>query len=650
VDRSRIPLFASYVVILSLAALASGQTPETSKANDGVRVVTHRTSVHTQQDTVATFLKHMPFVWDHRFAHHLTHGSPAAQDPAMLMQQIARRPRARQAPWLSSGTNEAFLDSLEATSPPINYPIDGSTSQVTANRTIDWSVSLGAGNVAPLQYPGVYRASINTPDCLNDYVAFALNVAGVQGGQANLVGINQLYSGFDPNPLCNRTLPNVNWAYNGSTAHGKIITSPDINFLDPGVPDGTKIAYVESTATSSIFHVLTWKAGEGTSVTSAVNPTAFGSCTSTSSCLVSLTYSKKFSTTYASPMVDWRSDKAWVASDDGTVYQLSCALTCPLNTLPTIEWSFVLPVAGTGGALPKPSVPSYDLNNQLINITDQLGELWIINGAGTPTVFAGPLMIGGGGCSVQHPPGRTGTGNGTDCTANGGSYGLPDGVIEDDYDQLLYAFTGNQGTLGASAVLSQMNHDLTGRIQTTIGQGSAGNTTTNVDIHLPTFDNGWWQSQPTAAHIIVCGTSTTDTSPYLYSIGFSDHWPQMNHTALQGLHRIPDPGIPCSPLTEIYNANLNLGGFPNDPNDHDLLVSGLMDATYGEIITDDITLEPAAKLNTVAYPGGVSGVWWDNISTGQEASSVYFSTLGKVNVGTCVNARCAVKLSQLKLQ
>ena len=37
----------------------------------------------------------------------------------------------------------------------------------------------------------------------------------------------------------------------------------------------------------------------------------------------------------------------------------------------------------------------------------------------------------------------------------------------------------------------------------------------------------------------------------------------------------------------------------------------------------------------------------DNVSTSGQASSVYFSTQGVVNVGTCNNQRCAVKLTQL---
>jgi hypothetical protein len=503
---------------------------------------------------------------------------------------------------------------------------------------------IGAGTLATSQTPDIYRASIDTADCVNDYAAYGLNVVGVKGGQANIVGINQLYSGSNPTGLCG-TEPNVNFAYNGSTANGKIITWLWSNFSPFGpAPYGTKIAYVESAPNSAVFHILTWKAGEGKSSTAAASPTPNGSCTATSSCLVSLTFSTKFTSTYAGVDIDWRSDKGWVASDDGTIYQLSCVFTCPLNTTPQIEWSYKLPVAGTGGALPQPTTPAYDLNYQVIYIEDQLGETWAVNEV-TPSIFAGPVMIGGGGCTTVNPPGRTGTPN--PCTSNGGSYGLPYGAILDQSDSAykFYTFTGNDGTPGASAVVSQMNRDFTGLVQAHIGLGSVGNTTTNVNINFPAWDNEFYQNLATG-HMIICGTGTADTTPYLYSIGFSD-WPQMDSTALQGPQRIPLPGIPCTPLTEVYNPNINLGG---NPNDHDLLASGLVNATYGYVITDDITSEPALPLNFVQYPGGISGIWWDNVTTEPQASSIYFATLGKVSVGSCANEICAVKLTQLNLQ
>jgi uncharacterized protein YijF (DUF1287 family) len=70
----------------------------------------------------------------------------------------------------------------------------------------------------------------------------------------------------------------------------------------------------------------------------------------------------------------------------------------------------------------------------------------------------------------------------------------------------------------------------------------------------------------------------------------------------------------------------------------------------GYIITNDISSGAITiGLASANYSGGVSGIVVDNISTGGQASSVYFSTQGSVNVGSCNNERCAVKLTQLDL-
>ena len=109
-------------------------------------------------------------------------------------------------------------------------------------------------------FPAKYSFDINaTPSCANDYVGFGLNVAGATPGQANLVGVNNLYSGAAPR-LCPAN-PTVNWAYNGSTAGGSVLTSPVISL------DGRRIADEERTAGTAIFHVLAWKSGEGTAAT-----------------------------------------------------------------------------------------------------------------------------------------------------------------------------------------------------------------------------------------------------------------------------------------------------------------------------------------------------------------------------------------------
>ena len=511
---------------------------------------------------------------------------------------------------------------------------------------IDWSIPLGAGIVAPNMFPAKYSFDINaTPSCPGDYVVFGLNVAGATPGQANLVGVNNLYSGANPR-LCAAN-PTVTWAYNGSTAGGAVLTSPVISL------DGKRIAYVESAAGATVFHVLALKATEGTAATVAVTPTLNGSCTGTvavptSSCLKSVALSATSTDTLSSPWVDYQTDKAFVGTDDGKIYRISCVFACALNTQPLIDWVFTLPVAGTGGAAAKPNGPVYDFPSGRLFVGDQLGELWVINASGaSPSLNAGPVMIGGGGCTTTNPPGRTGTP--VPCTASGGSFGIPDSVIMDSSgaSQRIFAFSGNDGTAGASAVVAQLRMDLTGLVRTHVGLGSVGNATTNVDIHSGTFDNKYFGATPNTGELFVCGTGPGNTNPYHYWIGFTSY-PVMNATPTGSIARNPTaPGLACSPYSEIFNPNINLGG-----NDHDLLISGLMGAgTNGQIITNDISTGAIAiGLSNVSYSGGVSGIVVDNVSTSGQASSVYFSTQGVVNVGSCTNARCAVKLTQLALQ
>ena len=145
----------------------------------------------------------------------------------------------------------------------------------------------------------------------------------------------------------------------------------------------------------------------------------------------------------------------------------------------------------------------------------------------------------------------------------------------------------------------------------------------------------------------MCGTGPADTTPYHYWIGFTGY-PNMDAAPTGSLQRINAAGVQCVPYTEFYNPNINLGGVAGH---HDLLMSGLVDATNGYIITNDISLGSiTAGLNSINYPGGISGIIIDNTSTLSQASSLYFSTLSAVNVGTCGNQRCAVKLTQANLQ
>jgi len=523
-----------------------------------------------------------------------------------------------------------------ATRAPQGGRVDGGNQNPPKDVRVDWSVNLGTGVVAQNMYPAKFTFDVGgTPDCTNDYVVFALNAAGANGGQANLVGINRLYSG--PNPrFCNNANPRVNWAYNGTTVAGGLVrTSPVISL------NGTKIAYVESLANRTIFHILTWVAGQGTSATNAVNPTANGACTAATSCLKSLTLSTTATDTFSSPWVDYATDKAFVGSDDGKIYRISCVFNCALNSNPTIDWTFTLPVAGTGGALPQPNGPVYNSPYGYLIVGDQLGEVWTIKAnTGTPTLVAGPVMVGGGGCTVTNPPGRTGTP--APCTPALGGYGIPDSVILDarGNSKKILAFSGNDGTVGSAAVVAQLDQTLTNLIRVHVGLGG-------INIHTGALDNNYWGTSPATGRLFTCGTGPADTTPYHYWIGFTNY-PKMNSTPVGSLQRLNAANVQCVPYTEFFNPNINLGGVAGH---HDLLMSGLVDATNGYIITNDISTGViTAGLNSVNYPGGISGIIIDNSSTQAQASSLYFSTLGVVNVGTCGNQRCAVKLTQANLQ
>src|SRR5206468_10727506 len=147
----------------------------------------------------------------------------------------------------------------------------------------------------------------------------------------------------------------------------------------------------------------------------------------------------------------------------------------------------------------------------------------------TPTLNAGPVMIGGGGCTVAHPPGRTGTG--ANCAASGGSFGIPDSVIMDSSggSQRIFAFSGNDGTAGASAVVAQLKFDLTGLVRLHVGLGSVGSTIANWNVHTGVFDNTYFGATPSAGHLFMCGTAAADTQPWHYWIGFAAY-PTMDAT------------------------------------------------------------------------------------------------------------------------
>ena len=177
--------------------------------------------------------------------------------------------------------------------------------------------------------PGT-RVVLTDSEGLNNF-GWGFVTAGTNGSQANIVGLNQLYSGTG-SPLCTGyTFPSFIFSY--ASGVGPVATSPTISL------DGTEIAYVENDPDiGAIFHVLTW--GSGTEVSGACN----GSATTMPTCATSpvvpgstlasnatdymlplglVANATTGTDTYSSPFVNYSNDTAYVGDDAGYLYSIS---------------------------------------------------------------------------------------------------------------------------------------------------------------------------------------------------------------------------------------------------------------------------------------------------------------------------------------
>jgi hypothetical protein len=370
--------------------------------------------------------------------------------------------------------------------------------------TRDWSLSLGAASgVAANMYPAKFSFNINSgPDCINDYVVFGLNAAG-SATQANLVGVNELYSGSSPTGLCGAA-PHVYWAYNVTTlTGGKVTTSPVLSL------DGTLVAFVESNGSASVLHVLKWLANNGT-VAAPVTPTAatsVGSCTAP--CMVSLEYDNSHGTTLSSPFYDYQQDDAiYIGNDNGKLFQILGVFggTPAVSTINGWSASGVT----LGAASVKMTGPIWDVNTGNIFVGGSDGKLYAVNFQNASTSES--IAVGSG-------------------SANGG--GIADSPIIDSSSGTVFAFAmanaanvgGTTLAVNTSAVTLQasMATPFTSPQVATMGQGSKG-TTTSLNVAAGTFDNDYYTWSGTGGNngiLYMIGTAAAATYPTLYQLPFS---------------------------------------------------------------------------------------------------------------------------------
>lgn len=446
----------------------------------------------------------------------------------------------------------------------------GSTVNLAAPQR-DWNVTMG-GRLAANMFPAKYSFDpAAAPDCTNDYVVFALNVAGLTGGRANFVGFNNLYVGAGG--LCGAgPAPNTMFAYNTTTVGaGRIATSPILS------ADGKKIAFVETGATSSVFHVLTWASGAGT-IAASVVPAS----------MTSLTYAAAAPNTRSSPWVDYTTDTAYVGADDGKIYKI----TGVFKGTPALAGG-IWPI--TVSANIRVTAPVLDNRLGLVLVGSQNGTFYSIN---TTSGVVKSLVVG-----------RSG----------GTNPGILAAPIVDVTNGTSFVVSSNDGTSGVLVEVdtATMTELAKGRV------GIASKSGTAISLYEPAFSNDYY-NDPTTGVVRLCGTgNVADISPWQYAFGgFTLVGGKfvMNTTPVFSAQLLTSTAARCTGWTEFFNPNV--GAAPGT----DFFFFGLTadctgPGTSGCVVARNSDL----SVNTADVTGGPSGIVVDNFSTAGQASSIYLT-------------------------
>jgi hypothetical protein len=531
---------------------------------------------------------------------------------------------------------------------------------------VDWSVSLENGFVPVDQFPALYSFGTNTQNCNKDYMVMGLTVAS--GAQANLVGINNLYTSAIP--ACNGGLPWVAFAYNTVTqGGGQITTSPAISSF------GFKVAFVETATAGSYFHVLVLPnpiPAPPSQTGTVLLPATPSSCATPvgAGCMTTVQISAGHTPT--SPWVDYGTDTAYVGTDDGNLYKITPVFG---GGAPAVvndaNWPVTVAITQTGATSKVLTDPIVDDNAGLIFMGDANGHLYSISLTNPAKAISAHVPVGwithGAGTGIVDPPIVV-----TDA-ANPAT------------DQV-FAFTGCSSVGGIGGAISQLPATFTTVADKTgngitqlpyptvdLGSSDGGGNCTKQNVHDGDFDNQFWLTGTNGGHIIACGFvpgtkapgTLAPSNPKMYMYPFVGG--QLNNGAGNGAGATTSWAInnslgdECSPLTEFFDGTTDrlffgVGGTSNGSNDGFIKSSSI---TAGLPASSGCTNgNPTATCVTAPHQlGGASGIIVDN-QLANGGANIYFGTLapGSVNGQKCnvaggtANPYCAVKLTQGALQ
>ena len=338
----------------------------------------------------------------------------------------------------------------------------------------------------------------------------------------------------------------------------------------------------------SIFHVLTWIAGQGV-IGGAVPPTTWVS--------IALPLAKNDIT--SSPWIDYYFDTAYVGSATGWVYKI----TGVFRGTPTLVTASPWPIQVVANqALTSPVLDSR-LGKLMIGAAN--GNLYQVD---TTSGAVSPLAVGQGG-------------------ANHAFQAAPIVDVANGVTFAVNAYCGNACYDGnpSGAVLVEVNTATLGLVtEVSLGEGSPTGTT--IDLYQPALDHNYYNS-PTTGLIHLCGTGASDATPYHFAFGFTEPGAVPVLKTLPTVHQ-QLPTIPagttagCTGWTEFFNPNIGTGGT-------DFFFFGLNQActaagTAGGCVEELAINGVTTTRTTRVVAGGSTGVVIDNYSTAAQASSIYF--------------------------
>jgi len=455
----------------------------------------------------------------------------------------------------------------------------GYVTQLTETGTVTVTADPGGGQTFPAKFVFDVTAA---PSCTNDFVVIGLPANPASGGQANIVGVNNLYTSSSSTGACPGTGPTVMFAYASGT--GQVPAGVEIS------ENGKQIAYVENLLTgSSYFHVLTigTSGTNGAGATAAVLPGGAGgnnavdqrvllspnggttNQSSTTSVFVNYAANTAYATTYN-----------WAGSGSGYLYKIGNVFNS--GSAPTIVWS--VPINAV------PSSPVYDFVSNKVFFTDSSGRIDYVTDTGaSPSVVYG-AVVANGATSVNS-------------------------VIIDSTNQMVYATFNSNGT---NALVVQAPTSMASTVSVPVGTGN----TTYTGPYGVDFNNAWYTGSGTP-FMYVAGTGT-GTLPTLYSVGFDGSLLNPSDVTSTPL---ANGMADSSPVTEFYNSTLQKDYIFVGVTNNCIATTGGGDA--GCVMSLDITNGfPTINSATTALPapGGTSGIIVDNDSSLSQASNIYYAT------------------------